>query len=403
MLVFAICAALLLLLALAAVMLPLLRKSAGQAVVERNEANLQILRDQLAELEADLRNGTLSSEQHEAARAELERRVLDESQKGSADVEQTRIGGRWLAPALIALLVPAVSVAMYSQLGSTEGLDIDAYLQSQAAGITPDQVERMTERLAEHLEANPDDVEGWVMLARARKALQQFDASARAWARAAALRPDDADVLTNYAEALGLAAQGDLAGEPTRLLGRALQADPVNTKALALSGSAAFGRSDYAAAIDYWQKLLALSAGDAELSDALRTGIAEAQARSGQAGADDAKSTAIAGEVSLSPRIAQSVAPDDTVFIFARAARGPGMPLAVKRVKVSELPYEFRLDDSMAMTPERTISDVGQLVVGARVSKSGSASRATGDLEGFSVTVLAGASDVRVVIDQRVP
>jgi cytochrome c-type biogenesis protein CcmH len=199
-----------------------------------------------------------------------------------------------------------------------------------------------------------------------------------------------------------------------------------------LSGSAAFARNDYAAAIGYWEKLLALSGDDQELADALRTGIAEARSRLGQkaagtasgesksaaskpvtekpdatasAGANStaAKLDSVAGRVSLAPALAKSVAPDDMVFIFARAAEGPGMPLAVARVKVGDLPYRFRLDDSMAMTPARKISDFEQLVVGARVSPSGSATRSSGDLEGFSKVVTAGDSDVSVVIDQRVP
>jgi cytochrome c-type biogenesis protein CcmH len=304
---------------------------------------------------------------------------------------------------LIGVLLPVVSVALYVRLGNTDGLDVEAYLQQQAASITADDVAQMTLRLEQHVEENPTDAEGWAMLGRARWALHQFDASAQAWRRAAELLPDDADVLTNYAEAVAMAAQGSLEGEPTRLLARSLELEPAHPKALALSGSAAFARNDYSAAIEHWQKLLALSSGDDQLSAALETGIAEAKARLAQAGGEARESVAVAGNVTLSPQLSQAVNPDDIVFIFARAPTGPGMPLAVARVKVGELPYSFRLDDSMAMTPERKISDFEQLVVGARVSKSGGATRASGDLEGFSATVAAGASNVQVVIDQRVP
>lgn len=403
MLLFAISAALLLLLALAAIIVPLFRAGAAHSMVDRNDANLQILRDQLDELELDLRNGVLSAEQHESARAELERRVLDESQKGGTTDHSAGAGRSRLAAVFVGVLLPVAAVWMYLHLGNTDGLDVNAYLQQQASQITPEKVAQMTQRLVEHLEANPDDVEGWAMLARARRAMQQFDASAQAWQRAAALRPDDPNVLTDYAEALAIAAQGDLEGEPTRLLARALQLEPAHTKALALGGSAAFARSDYRTAIEHWQKLLALSGADEELANALETGIAEARARLGQTPDDPEQSSAIVGRVSLSPQLLQSVSPDDTVFIFARPAQGPGMPLAVTRVKAAQLPYQFRLDDSMAMTPERKISNFQQLVVGARVSKRGGATRASGDLEGFSATVAFGASDVKVVIDQRVP
>ncbi|MGD8842142.1 MAG: c-type cytochrome biogenesis protein CcmI [Gammaproteobacteria bacterium] len=419
MLIFATLVTLLLLLALAMLVTPLLRKTVPQSVVERSEANLQILRDQVAELEADLRNGTLSQQQYEVARSELERRVLEESEEGDAGAQRTPGASRWVTPLLIAVLVPLAAVGMYGYLGEPEGLDVQAYLQEQAAAITPDDVARMTGQLEEHLAANPDDAEGWAMLGRVRRAMQQYEASAEAWKNASRLLPDDATVLANYAEALGLAASGDLSGEPTRLLARALEMDPQDAKALALSGSAAFAREDYQSAIGYWGRLLELSEGDPELAQALRTGIAEAQARLGNnataettpGGADSAPSasakagsaTAVTGSVSLSPDLAQSVNPDDVVFIFAKAADGPGMPLAVTRIKVGDLPYRFRLDDSMAMTPAGKISGAGQLVVGARVSNSGNAARSSGDLEGFSKVITAGASDVDVVIDRRVP
>ena len=409
MMLFAVSALLLLSFATAAVVFPLLRKPAETALIGGSEANLQILRDQLVELDADLKNGVLSAEQYEISRSELERRVLDESQAGGSEIQRSQSVRRWLAPAVTMFVLPAAAVALYWQLGSAEGLDVDAYVQQQASEITPDKVEQMTARLEQHLMQNPDDAEGWVMLGRANKALQNFDASARAWERAAELQPGDANVLTDYAEALGLAAQGDLSGEPARLLARALRVDPGQTKALALSGSAAFAGADYEAAIDHWQKLLELSAADQELADALRTGIAEAQARLEQSASaspatgESPASTVIAGTVSLSDQLSQSVAPEDTVFLFARSAKGPGMPLAAQRVKVSDLPYRFRLDDSMAIMPGRKLSDADEFVVGARVSKSGVATRNSGDLEGFSNTVESGASDIRVMIDQRVP
>jgi cytochrome c-type biogenesis protein CcmH len=397
-------AAVLLLIGLAALVLPLSRRSGERAVVGRNEANLQILRDQLGELEADLRNGVLSAEQFDAARSELERRALEESTSGQTEAGLAPARAEWLAPLLITMLLPIFAITLYAQLGSTEGLDVDTYLQQQADQVSPEQIAEMTRRLASHLEENPDDLEGWIMLGRSYRAMRHFDAAARAWGRASLLRPDDPNLLTEYAEALGLAAQGDLTGEPSRLLERALQLDPNHRKALALSGSAAFSGNDFTTAIAHWQKLLALSEGDQQLTDALVTAIAEAQARIGQpAGVDATQPASVAGEVRLSEQVAQAAAPDDVVFIFARAATGPGMPLAVERVTVSDLPYRFRLDDSMAMTAQRKISDAGALVVGARVSKSGGASRASGDLEGFSGTVPIGAGDVRVVIDQRVP
>ena len=408
MLLFGASALLMLLAATFVVVMPLLRRPEQSGVVAGGEANLQILRDQMAELDADLGNGVLSREQYDSARSELERRVLDESRNRDEQGARANAPRRWLAPAITLLVLPAAAVALYWQIGSTDGLDVEAYVQRQASEITPEKVGEMVVRLEQHVAQNPDDAEGWVMLGRANKALQNFDAAASAWARAAELQPGDPNILTDYAEALGLAAQGDLSGEPTTLLARALRVDPNQAKALALSGSAAFARADYQAAIDHWEALLALSEGDPQLTEALQAGIAEAKGRLEPVAAADSATgeagpVAITGTVSLSSQLAQAAQPADTVFVFARAADGPGMPLAAQRVKVGDLPYRFRLDDSMAVMPGRKLSDADRYVVGARVSKSGVANRSSGDLEGFSKPVEAGASEISVVIDQRVP
>jgi cytochrome c-type biogenesis protein CcmH len=183
------------------------------------------------------------------------------------------------------------------------------------------------------------------------------------------------------------------------LLTRALRADPDNPKARALAGGAAFERGDYKRAIVHWEHLLARSGTDAELVQALNTGIAEARSRlSGKA----PPPAQISGTVTLSPALASQAKPDDSVFVFVRAAKGPRMPLAITRVQVKNLPYDFRLDDSMAMVPEMKLSNFQEVVVAARVSRSGSAEPARGDFEGASEVVKPGADGIRVTIDRAV-
>ena len=413
---FGLVAALLVLLTVVTILLPLLRRKEDGVVIERGASNLQLLREQLSELDADLRSGVLSADQYENARADLERRVLDESQQAIGPTSSAPIGIRWRTPLVVGLFFPVFAVLLYLYLGSLDGLNVEAYTQKQAAAITPEQVASMTRQLAQRLEQEPDDVEGWMMLGRSYMVLQQYPDSARAWQRAATLAPDNASILTNYAEASALASQGNFAGEPTRLLARALDADPSHPKALALSGGAAFGRGEYRTAIDYWQRLLLVSDDDEELSAALMTGIAKAQERLNEGteigkaqerrnkGTEIAKASgSIRGVVSLSPQMSASTKSGDTVFIFVRAADGPRMPLAVARVTVDDLPYDFHLDDSMAMVPDKRISDFQQLVVGARVSRSGTAGRTSGDLEGFSTPVGPVSGGIRVLIDRRVP
>jgi len=180
-------------------------------------------------------------------------------------------------------------------------------------------------------------------------------------------------------------------GEPARLVERALEIDPKNLKALALAGTAAFERKDYELAARTWGRMLPLVPAESEDARAIRANIDEALALRG--------GKALRGEVRLDEKLKDRVSPDDTVFIFARAAEGPPMPLAVLRRQVRDLPASFALDDSMAMTPGAKLSNFSRVVVGARISRSGNAVPRPGDLQGSSAPVANDARGVSVLID----
>jgi cytochrome c-type biogenesis protein CcmH len=110
----------------------------------------------------------------------------------------------------------------------------------------------------------------------------------------------------------------------------------------------------------------------------------------------------VSGKVTLAPDLAKKASPEDTVFIFARAAEGPRMPLAILRKKVSDLPLKFTLDDSLAMSPAARLSGMPQVIVGARISKSGNAMPQPGDLQGFTKPVNNTAKDITIVIDTEI-
>ena len=185
-----------------------------------------------------------------------------------------------------------------------------------------------------------------------------------------------------------------LAGDPEKLVERALQIDPKNLKALALAGTAAFDRGDFAVAAERWGRMLPLVPADSEDARVIRENVEQARAK-----ANAGVSAKLAGTVTLSPKLKAKAAADDTVFIFARAAQGPRVPLAVLRKKVRDLPVSFSLDDSMAMAPGMNLSAFARVVVGARISKSGSAAPQSGDLQGASAVVANDAAGVKVVID----
>jgi cytochrome c-type biogenesis protein CcmH len=397
--------------ALAFVLPPLLRRSHGGSQVSRSAVNVHVYRDQLRELENDLAAGTLSQDRYDEARREIERQLLEDTGDEEAMPASAPRRGR-LTAAIVGAAVPLVAIGLYFAVGNPDSLVPERVAGAgEPHGVTQQQVEAMVEQLAARMRANPSDPEGWRILARSYAVLGRFKESVEAYANAAARIPNDAQLLADYADALGMAQGRTLEGEPEKLIARALAIDPANTKALALAGTAAFNRKDYARAIEYWQRMLAVLPPDAETVQAVRSNIAEARALAGGALAASPAAPApvpavaggrVSGVVKLAPGLAGKIAPTDTVFVFARAAEGPRMPLAILRRQARDLPIEFALDDSMAMTPAMKLSSFPRVVIGARVSKSANATPQPGDLQGLSAPIQVGANGVSVVIDSEV-
>jgi cytochrome c-type biogenesis protein CcmH len=247
------------------------------------------------------------------------------------------------------------------------------------------------------------------MLARTYTALQQFDKALPAYEKVTRLVPDDANLLADYADILAMSQGRSLQGKPMELIQRALKIDPAHQKSLALAGTFEFDKGNYPAAIDYWGRLMRTVPDGSPQAQSIQAGIDEAKVRMGgkpvaTAPAQPAVAQAgVAGTIALSDKLKGKAAPTDTVFVFARAAQGPKMPLAIVKIQVSDLPYTFKLDDSMAMSPNMKLSGYAEVVVGARISKSGTATPQTGDLQGLSAPVKSSAQSVKVVIDQILP
>lgn len=426
-------AAVMVVIALAWLLWPLLR-TGQRATVERHVANATIYRDQFADLDADLKRGSISEVQYKEAKAELERRLLDEARADAVPPPSSR-GGR--APAVvIALSVPVLAGLLYWKLGAPDAFSPLATPIESAHQLTAGQVEEMVQQLSARLQREPDNAEGWAILARTYYTMRKFPEAAAAYARLIKLVPDDADLLADYADALAMSQGRDLSGKPMELVQAALKVDPNQWKALAMAGTAAFDRKDYKGAVAYWERLrdsqepdspivksIAASIDEARRLGGMPPGVAAASAPQKAApatpmaaapkaeapkseagkGATAATVTTVGGTVNLSDAMKAKVAPTDTVFIFARAAEGSRMPLALTQVKVSELPAKFTLDDTMAMSKDMKLSSVPMIVVGARVSKSGRPMPSSGDLEGLSKPVAVGTKDVAVTIDRVLP
>jgi cytochrome c-type biogenesis protein CcmH len=213
-----------------------------------------------------------------------------------------------------------------------------------------------------------------------------------------------------------MAQERRLGGKPEALLARALQIDPRNQKALALSATALLERGDVDAALARWRELRQLvtpGSDDAREIDAVIAEVEEDRRAGGRGGAvaapvqappsTAAAPKALTGRVEVDPKLASRIAPDDTVFIVARAVEGPRIPLAVMRLRARELPAAFRLDDSMGMVPEMKLSAAPRVIVEARVSRSGNAMTQSGDLRGTSAPLAPGSADIRIVVGEIVP
>ena len=395
---FLILAAGMTLVAILFVALPLLRRHETTAAPAHDSANVAIYQDQLDELNVDLANGTLSREQFELARSELERRLLQDVQ--TAAPAATARSPRW--PGYVAALaIPLIAAGLYWKLGSPASMDVP----TDPAQAQMHQMASLLPKLEKHLVDEPTDATGWQMLGKAYMAMERYPDAVRAFDKLTQLTPNDAQVFADFADALAMASGQTLAGKPTELLGRALKLDPQNIKALYLSGFAAVEAGKPAEAARYWQQVLQLVPPGSEDAQAIQQRLAELgrPVASASSGAASAAGASVSGTVRLSPALKARIASDDTLFVFARAAQGPRMPLAILRLQAKDLPVTFNLDDSMAMSPQMKLSNFPEIVVGARISKSGNAMPQPGDLEGTSKTVKVGAKNVAVTIDHATP
>lgn len=432
--VFLIGLALLIALALAFVLPTLLRRSeavpsstaSSAAPGAARQANLRVLREQLQALEAEHASGAVDAAQYQSARTEIEQRALQED-SGTERLQAP--GSRAGRTALVlGLFVPFFALALYGVLGTPQAVlphaaGMAGGAEAQQPEFTQAQVEDMVTRLAQRMEgkttSEASDLEGWVMLARSYGVLQRYPEAAKAYARARALAPNDAQLLADYADVLAMAQGQRVGGEPQQLAEQALRIDPRNLKALALAGSAAFERKDYATTLRYWNEALAVAPPGSEFAQGLQGGIRDAQQAMAGGSAPAAAATSstppsaaaatpvvagaaqggITGTVQLAPALAAKVAPTDTVFVFARAEQGSRMPLAILKRSASELPLKFQLDDSNAMAPDAKLSGAPRVIVGARISRSGDAMPRSGDLSGQVGPLAPGAAGLVITID----
>ncbi len=393
--------------ALLILILPLIRKK-ELADSDVEQRNIQIAREKLAELKRQLKAGALTQQQYDEQFVELELALKNDLD--AVEKRQSATQGRWVA-FLLLLFVPALSIVLYSVLGDPDAIAKQAEQQQmmQKQQQAQANIERMVSSLAQRLQKNPDDLEGWMMLGRSFLYMKRYQAASEAFAQAYRLQPENVAVVLQYADALAAAHDGKLSGKPAQLIKQALRLQADNQTALWMSGLASVEAGQLRQALETWQKLASLtdkqSPSYSKLS-ALIQALQQKLAENDSLKPVPAASTAgvnIQVQVDLSETFKNRVNPDDTVFIYARALNGPKMPLAIVRKQVKDLPITVNLNDSMAMMPTMKLSTFKQLEVVARVSKSGNAMAQPGDLIGKQdLKKVQAKQTLHVIIDRMV-
>ncbi|AFM33931.1 MULTISPECIES: c-type cytochrome biogenesis protein CcmI [Stutzerimonas stutzeri subgroup] len=399
---FWIAAGALLLVALAFLLLPILRGRRAQAEEDRTALNVALYEERLAELTSQHSAGTLTAQQLEAGRADAARELLEDTEN-SDKPRITKLGRS--VPLIAAVLVPVMAYGLYMYWGASDKVQMARQFSEQ-----PRTVEEMTAHLEQAVQEQPDSAEAWYFLGRTYMNQERPADAAKAFGRVVEIAGRQPELLGQLAQALYFAGDRQWSDKLQALTDEALQGDPQEVTSLGLLGIAAFEEARYPDAVRFWEQLVAALPEEDPSREAIRGGIERArqQIEGGSSTTEQASATSekadTAGatlqiQVALDPKVAESVSPQDTVFVFARAVAGPPVPLAAKRLTIADLPATVTLGDADAMVPSMKISSVEQVTVMARVSRSGDATK--GEWMGQS-EALDTASDnaIDLVIDR---
>lgn len=381
----------------------LLRERKPLTLASQANANAKVYRDQISDLDREHESGHISDEEWQQSRDELSVRLLEDTAAIDDPAAKAEKPAVWTA-VVLAVAMPISAMGLYMWVGNPEALN-------PLALKSPDQVDqkdlaKLAQTLADRLQSQPDNLQGWVMLGRTYRTLENFDASLKAYDTALKMSADD-DLQLERIEVMAMQRQGQFEGEPWRVIREILQKDPQHFGALLTAGSASYAEGKYADALKYWEQARKpLDVNNPDLPG-LENAIATVRDKLGMPTKpvpSVSSALNVSGQISLSAALKAKVSPNDAVFVYATPANGDRMPLAIMKTTVSQLPLNFMLDDSTAMTPERKLSMAGEVLVKVRVSKSGNAMPQSGDLTGASEgPVKVGAKGLKIEIKDQIP
>jgi len=387
-------------------------------VVDRTQQNISILRQQLADLKHQHAAGDISDADFQRSHDELALALQADigiAEEPATKVRLASLHSSRVTALIILLCIGITTPALYYKLGSPEAINLGAANQAedphQNTGHTNEAaIEVMVQRLEKKMQSNPENTEGWYMLGRSYMVLRKYDQAVKALEHAFKLSASDPDVLVSYADALAMHQGSGITGKSFMLVKQALELDPNHKVALWLTAMGYETEQNYKKSLELWQKLLPQVQTEPAQYAEVQNRLQNAATKAGVSVALPAPAKPV-GKVQLTVNISlpetfrQKLKGTETVFVFARAAKGPPQPLAAKRMLVSQLPATVLLDDSMAMMPTNKLSDHKQVYVGARVSRSGNPMAAAGDIQGRSQILDLGKTpqiSVQLVLDHEV-
>ena len=393
---FVISALLLLVLVLVLLLRPLFFP-AKESATSRRQMNAAIYREELDKLEADRLAGTIDSHSYEQTHAEMRQRLFQDTDEADdlavlGSPKKTIIG--------ICFFVVILSAGFYFYLG-----DAARIAQKGAEKpMTQESIEKMVEGFAAKMDKEPDNLKGWAMLARSYRILGRNTEAKNAYARAGSFVDSDPQLLADYADVLAANANGSFVGKPQQLINKALAQDPNNLLALWLSGTAAFNAQNYKAAVQTWEKLAKQLPAESDEARAITASIAEARSKGGLAPVNTPviSKQGVSGQVEIAPELKSKIKAGDVLMVIARKP-GERMPVAVLKTSVTAFPINFVLNDALAMSPNALISQIPEVSVEVRISKTGMAMPEPGDLISTPQTIKVGTTNARLVIGQVRP
>ena len=390
-------------LGLAFLIVPVLKQPGSEDSLNREQQNIRIAQEKKSVLEEQLAQQQMTQSEYEAALVDLETSLAIDLERQQA-IDSNLQSGKWVIWLFI-VFVPALSIYLYYQLGEYRVIENPqlamARTQTQSphgtgSGKAPTMSE-LVGKLKDHLRNNPEDARGWFMMGRTYMSLRQFNEAASAFRRSHELSQNDPAVMLALADALAMTRDGNMGGEPEQLVLQALEISPNELTGLWLAGLSAEQAGRNREAYDHWMKLIPMLKDDPQSATEVKTLLAALKEKQpdlpelnfsaprelpsiAPSQAMASSSAGLKVSIKLDPQLASQARPNDLLFIYAKAASGPPMPLAAKRMKVSDLPVQISLSDSDAMMPQMSLSKFDQIIVGARVSRTGNPVGQPGDL-----------------------